>query len=331
MQRLTRNGVVFSNLNETSQVSNRLRPTETGLPGWFGYPIKRAGYDFRCDSRPFSELVLALWRGQQCVLLCFNPSLIYFLLFMLPLPVWRVSLFQWKPLCRLPPAKALAVRLTLMRSHEIVVYSHLSARYLRRIFPRKPIRQIGLFADEHFFTPPQLGETPAAPFILVPGDHKREERLLGEIAENLKLNVVRVTRNPQVRSAVEALSHERVDVRYDVSFEDLRTLYQTCSVVLILSDSSEIPTGITTLAEALSCGADVVISRGHSNSWPPKIAKALPFTVIPFEASADAVAGAIREQWRRGNKADRQSQARKFALDHLSTDVLTQEWKHILG
>lgn len=321
---------VISNLDKNDQVALRLRPRESGLPGWFGYPIMAAGYDFCCDKSPFWKLLMCLWRRQRCVLLCFNPSVVYFALFLLPLPFRRVSLFQWKPLGRVGRVKGLVIWLTLFRSHQIVVYSHVSARYLRRLFPRKHIRQIGLFVDENFFSPLLSGGSEASPFILVPGDHKRDERFLGGISESLGLKLIRVTRNSCVKSAVEGLAHEGVEVRYNVSFEELRTLYQVSSVVLILSDSSEIPTGITTLAEALSCGADVVISRGQSSSWPPEIAKDLPFTVIPSNATASEVKKAVYDHWSAKAKTDRQSQARQFAVDYLSTEVLAREWVEIL-
>jgi len=326
----SKNAIVFSNLNWNQQIAMRLQPSESGQPGWFGYPIKLAGYDFRCDTRPIFSLVHALTHGQQCVLLCFNPSLVYFLLFLLPLPVRRISLFQWRPLGRISRAKRLVVWLSLWRSHEIVVYSHLSARYLQRLFPGKPIQQIGLFADEKYFLPPQSDGELSLPFIFVPGDHKREERLLGYIADKLDLDVVRVTRNEHIRKTVEALAHPRVDLRYDVSFEELRTLYQTCRAVLILSDASEIPTGITSLAEALSCGSDVVISRGHSNSWPSEITKAFPFATVAPGADADAVARALRLQWNTGKKWERRQRARQFALRHLSAEALAQNWRDIL-
>jgi glycosyltransferase involved in cell wall biosynthesis len=221
--------------------------------------------------------------------------------------------------------------LILRRSDKIIVYSDIARNYLRQIFPDKPIHQIGLYADENFFTPSRSDVVDCQTFIFAPGDHKREEQLLGDIGQKLSLKVIRVTRNPGVRDSVEALAHSSVELRYNVSFDELRALYQTCSVVLILSDSSEIPTGITTLAEALSSGADVVISRGHSNSWPSEIAAKLPFTVVSSSADAAEIAQAIRDQLAKANKSRRQDLARQFALSYLSEEALVQNWQDILN
>lgn len=329
MPRSSKN-VIFSNLDFNDQVYKRLRPNETGFPGWFGYPIKQIGYDFRCDKNPIFGIAKTFFQRRRCALLCFNPSLIYFFLFILPLPIQRISLFQWKPIGRLPRAKAFVIWLILRRSHEILVYSHIAARYLQRQFPQKRVYQLGLYTDENFFSPPLLNQIPNSTFILAPGDHKREERLLGEVADKLNVNVVRVTRNAEVRNAVETLAHPRVELRYNISFEELRALYCTCKVVLILSDSSEIPTGITTLSEALSCGSDVVISNGHSNSWPPEISRALPFATVRSGADANEVAEAVVRQGTMQSKCSRRERARQFALSHLSETAVSQDWRKIL-
>jgi glycosyltransferase involved in cell wall biosynthesis len=168
-------------------------------------------------------------------------------------------------------------------------------------------------------------------FLLVPGDHKRDEAVLTELSERLSMRIVRVTRSREAANAVEELS-PNVELLFDVSFEDLRHLYQTCHSVLILSDSSEIPAGITSLAEALSCGADIVVTSGHSNSWPREIAWSVPYSVVPPTATAEQIATAIN---RLDNDArarvERANRSRAFALRELSGAAVSCQWKKILG
>jgi glycosyltransferase involved in cell wall biosynthesis len=321
--------MVFSNLSWSDQIAERLRPRGSGLPGWFAYAIVLAGYTFRCDMNPARRVLSAVAGGNRITLLCFNPSFIYGLLFLLPLPINRVSLFQWRPIGRLSWLKSAFVQLTLCRSHAIVVYSHITARYLRRYFPGKRIRQIGLYVDTEYFRPAL--QQSLGGFIFAPGDHKRDERLLSEVARRLGTRIVRVTRNPAVRDAVERLNSREIELRFNVSFDELRNLYQQCRCVLILSDSSEIPTGITSLAEALACGADVVISRGSSNSWPRKMADALPFTTISQSADASVVATAICAlDPDPSQKEARSRNARDFALRQLSGPAVARQWNDVL-
>jgi len=323
-------GVVFSNLTWNTQVAQRLNPEQNSVPGWFGRGILLAGHKFCCRMNPVLSILRCLLRRQPVTLLCFNPSLIYGLLFFLPLPVNRVSLFQWRPLSRLSALKALFVWFTLRRSHAILVYSHTTKRYLRRIFPEIPIRQIGLYVDTTYFYPDPVKDR-GEDFLLVPGDHKRDESLLVEIAERLGTRIVRVTRNETVRRTIESIASEAVDLRFNVSFDELRALYQSCRAVLILSDSSEIPTGITTLAEALACGADVVISRGHSCSWPPEIDKSLPFVIIPAHSDVMLIIDTLRRfDADPARKAGRRKLARDFAEVHLSESALARQWYEVL-
>lgn len=323
-------GTVFSNLTWSPQIAQRLKPRESGLPGWFGHGILMAGYDFRCEMNPTINVLRRLFRLQMVTLLCFNPSLIYGLLFLLPLPVNRVSLFQWRPIGRLSYWKSLFVWMILKRSHAVAVYSHTSGRYIRRYFPGRSIQQIGLYVDTEYFHPSPT-ERNNNDFVFVPGDHKRNESLVVDVAKKQGVHVVRVTRNLLIREAIEEMRAEEVEVRFNVSFDELRILYQTCRYVLILSDSSEIPTGITTLAEALACGADVVISRGQSNSWPPEMNGKLPFISVPAKSDAETLSNVVCQlSSDTQQKSVRVARARNFAVAQFSGSAVGKQWGELL-
>ena len=325
-------GIVIANLTLNDEVLERMRPKESGIPAWFGYAPTLAGYNFEGKPRPFTTILRGWAQRLPVSLLCFNPSLIYGYLFIAPLPINRIALFQWRPLGRLPPLKRAFLLLTLRRAHVILVYSHIAKRYLQRILPKSRIVQIGLFTDTDYFAPAPQGAEPKSPFLFVPGDHKRDERLLGEVAERLNMRVIRVTRSAVVRDKIRELDHPWVELQYKVSFEDLRKLYRESACVIILSDSSEIPTGITTLAEALACGANIVINQGHGSSWPSDIAADLPFTIIkPKATAADLTQAVVSILEDSATQSERTQKARAFAMRHLSGDALAVQWRTVLS
>lgn len=322
-------GVVFSNLEWREDIKERMQQDNLDTPKWFANGIISAGYEFRCEKNPAINLLMSLWKGKKITLLCFNPSLIYLILFILPLPVKRVSLFQWRPLGKSSFIKVILIKLLLLRSDKIVVYSYIAKRYLNRYFKSKQVEQIGLFVDTDYFVP-KISHSNNKKFILVPGDHKRNETLLNSIAKKLNIHIIRVTRDNNVRNAVIDLNSESITVKYKIDFIELKKLYQDCSAVLIISDSKEIPTGITTLSEAISSGAPTVITRGQSCSWPQEIAKQFPFIIISPAADTDAISAEIDKAMSM-NRDEYRLSCDVFKNLYLSEKALSFKWSKILN
>ncbi len=105
-------------------------------------------------------------------------------------------------------------------------------------------------------------------FLLMPGDNDRDEWLINQIALLTPYKVIRVTRDPQVLQFYHKSQdhNSKVEVHFNVSFCELRDLYQrTCAVVIPITTNNH-AAGQTTLLEAIACGAPVLISFGRASS-----------------------------------------------------------------
>ena len=258
---------VYTNLSNSNEIQERLVLKNRLLPGWFGLPIINSGNTL-VFKNSFSLIFLFknLFNNKtEDVLLCFNPSLSFFIVFMTPLKCAKFSLYQWRPFDKLSILKKFAVYCILCNSDKILTYSRVSQRYLQRIFPKKEIKLIDLYTDTEYFN--YVETITKENYVLVIGDHKRDEKLIVDLSKILDMKVMRVTRDINVKTSLKYAESENFNVLYNVSFNRLRELYQKSKLVLIISDSSEIPTGITSLCEALSTGAKVIISKGLSNIY----------------------------------------------------------------
>lgn len=157
-------------------------------------------------------------------------------------------------------AKRERLRLVLKLAHTVAVNDEVTAAEVQALTGRQAVR-IPYLVDTDFFAygaPEQRGME-----VLVPGDNDRDELLVRELART-GTPVVRVTRSEQVasyhrqRGALVGL-----DVRMNVPFTELRRLYQTVQAVLLPIGSCHHAAGQTSLLEALSAGAPVIISAGR--------------------------------------------------------------------
>jgi hypothetical protein len=256
-------------MNPDAEQRKRMRP-DTDLPKWFGYPIIRSGYRVHF-SRSTKEIrsILAKNRSIRPLVLVFNVSLLEFLVVQALRRKCRVvSLFQWVALETLPPLKRFIYRSILSASEQILVYSRIQQDYVRRRFPRAEVRWMGLYTDTVFFQP-QMKAAPRpvpGPFLLVPGNHKRDEKLIVEVAETLQMPIVRFSSAPAVIREYSARQSPHVKFLANLSFERIRSLYQQAAAVLNIADDSEWPVGVTTFCEALAMNARIITPSGHSAS-----------------------------------------------------------------
>lgn len=316
---------VYSNLSLNKEVSSRMLTEARKLPGWFGLPIKLAGGNIFYNKSPYFDLILNVFKkSKKILLLCFNPSIHYFILFLLPLPIKRISLYQWRPLGRLSRAKRIAMYVILIRAHSVFVYSEISKRYLRRYLKLKNVNLLNLYTDTNYFIPDF--EKQKEKFVLVPGDHLRDENILKDLSEKLNIPIRRVTRNSVIKNKIEALNLKNVSIHYNIPFSELRGFYQSTSLTLILSDSSEIPTGITTLCEALSCGSEVLISKGHSNVGEIDLSHEKPYHTIDNKKAIYEIVNYISSIIN-GQYPSKSKQSRDYAELRLSLNSVSKQWK----
>jgi glycosyltransferase involved in cell wall biosynthesis len=102
-------------------------------------------------------------------------------------------------------------------------------------------------------------------FLLVPGDNERDETLVQELSLALPYKIVRITREKNNLQAYD-LSKYKVELKYNISFLELRELYQRAAIVVIPLKTKNHASGQTSVLEAIACGAPVLISKGRASS-----------------------------------------------------------------
>jgi glycosyltransferase involved in cell wall biosynthesis len=101
---------------------------------------------------------------------------------------------------------------------------------------------------------------------LAPGDNDRDETLIHGLSSILPFLIIRVTRSIKVIEYYANREHPNLIVLSNVSFDELRSLYQSSRVVLLPIKSENHAAGQTSSLEALSCGTPVVISSSRTSS-----------------------------------------------------------------
>lgn len=153
-----------------------------------------------------------------------------------------------------------------------VLVSPEQKRLIEKSYPRVPTAWVPVAADTRWWTPgpPQtdlldrlnvkLGE-----FLLVGGDVDREEDAPIGVAAKLARPLVRVTKDPRTADKANAafarLGAHDAHCVCQIPWTELRDLYRSAWAVLIAPTASYHPAGLTTLSEALACGAPVLFPR----------------------------------------------------------------------
>jgi hypothetical protein len=100
-------------------------------------------------------------------------------------------------------------------------------------------------------------------FVVVAGDNDRDEALICEIANDGQ-RVVRVTAAQSVFDYHSNRKTPNLEIRFRVSFEELRSLYQSASAFLLPLKTKNHAAGQTAALEAIACGTPGVISEGRT-------------------------------------------------------------------
>lgn len=238
-------------------------------PKWFAYPIEKAGFELHFKSKPragLSRLRRLLRNSRELCALIFNIGEFEALACTLLGHRLRIcSLFQWRALENLPFHKRLCYRKILDMSKVIAVYDEVSEYYVRKIYPRKRIVRIGLFADTEFFRPSE-NSNGKNDYILCPGSNFRLENVVLEVARKLPLKVVRYSNELIVKEFYSKHSSSGVDFRYNIPYTEVRCLFDKAQFVLNIADDTQIPAGIYAFCQALAMNQTVVTPDMHSSS-----------------------------------------------------------------
>lgn len=262
------------------ETKERINEASVNRPLWFAAPIARASKYFLINRSFVSYYSSALFGGRAGEFLIFNISYKELVLRCFPgFGVNWIALHQWRPDEMLGYWRALAKRLIISRSKLILTYSRVDEVSLREIYPKKNVRWIGHFVDTEFFSP-LISSGCVEKYILCVGDHLRLEAIIGFLADQLNINVVRVTRDRKVEALHAEIGSKRVCIRNNVSFSELRDLYANTELVLNAVDDRYWPVGITSFCEALSMNKKIVTSGNHSCSGYSSLAGKTPYLKV---------------------------------------------------
>jgi hypothetical protein len=157
--------------------------------------------------------------------------------------------------------RMLRLSLLLRRALAVLVNEPATLEDVRRIAKRDAIL-IPYVVDTSFF----FVETDQSneDFVLVPGNNGRDEELVCALAAT-GVRIIRVTFDAAVREyyATTGSNRELVEVRFAVSYRDLRDLYRRAAIVWLPLKLRNHPAGQTAVLEALACGTPVIMSRGR--------------------------------------------------------------------
>jgi len=154
---------------------------------------------------------------------------------------------------------ATVVCVTSIQEKEFAESFRLSSKQLRRL-----IRGV----DVNFFSPdPDPHKRIKSPFVFCPGEFDRDDKLLLAACRDLRLNLVRVTKEPAYAIEISRLAEKmgvssRVKILSKVEAETLRSLYRDSSFVALPLFNDTHPAGLTSLLEAMSCGKAVIVTKG---------------------------------------------------------------------
>ena len=161
--------------------------------------------------------------------------------------------------------------LLISRAKIVVCISNIQCAELRRL--NKNSMFIPFASDIKWWTPGVASENILKKYniynkkyILIMGDVDRDDETVSQAVGSLGIPIVRVTRSTKTAQKVKDI-YSRHGIKNTIvltliSYFDLRELYRGANFVLISSDSSIHPAGMTSLTEAMSCGCKVIIRKG---------------------------------------------------------------------
>ena len=104
-------------------------------------------------------------------------------------------------------------------------------------------------------------------YVCLSGDQLRIDEVVFESLRDLPITIVRTSRQDitaPMRTLLSRVSDRKFDLKtlIDVSWIDLKRIYQNAAAVIVATDNSWQPAGWTTLTESLAVGTPTLVARG---------------------------------------------------------------------
>lgn len=324
------NFIVLLDLNDEQE--KRLKDNSV-QPKWFGYPILKTNYNV-LFTRDIFTIIKFLIKNKTTGVLVFNIDILDVILsllsLLLPSRVRICVIYQWMPLEKLELLKRIVYTIVLKSSRIILTYSQYSAHYLANKYINKYIRWIGLFTDTEYFKPMRT-DAHIAPYFLCPGNHLREEGILFEIANRIEQKIIRFSSDPKVKEVYDKMYKTNIEFKYNLSFTEIRELYNNSIGVLNIANDEYIPAGITTFCEGLSMNKIVITHNGHSCSGYKLDNEAIPFIKINNLYDVEEWLKAIRLITSKSINFDRENSPRKLAEATIAFEICKKNWDEVLN
>lgn len=246
-----------------SRIERNSCPNE---PLWFGAQF-RAAFNSTIFTRNIFHIVKFLVNSRGKTIVIFNISLRELLVASMKLiglsKTSLVSIYQWRRFENLSILKRIVYKLVLKSSDVICVYSIAQRNYLTNNGYVR-VRVLPHYTDSEYFSISEI-MSEKNDYILMVGDHRRNENLANQIALKFNKKLIRVTRDINVANIQRTYSN--TDLRINISFDELKTLYASAVLVINPVYDDEWPVGITTFTEALVMGAKIVANHGCSSDY----------------------------------------------------------------
>lgn len=222
--------------------------------------------------------------------------------------------------------------LTIMkRAALVILVSHEQYRMAKARFPKLPIIFVPVVADTHWWTPgpastdilSRLKVSPAE-FLLIGGNVDRDERIPALFAKSLGRKLIRVTGDENTAAKANSTYRELgVDAQcvVKVPWQELRDLYRSAWAVLTAPVANHHPAGLTSLTEALACGAPVLFpNNSTAEGYIKNGQNGILYDKLTIE-SLQAAAQPLNNAEKRANIS---RAARKTCDEYLNIDCAVQ-------
>ena len=319
-------------LELTSEQHLRMNENATE-PKWFGFPISKTNYNIYF-TRDWWQIFRFITKNKTSGFLVFNVDflevLICLMSYLLPGRVRICILYQWVPLEKLSALKRIAYKLVINSSKIILCYSSITIEYLKRIWGKKNYFWIGLFTDTDFFKPSVKSES-INKYFICPGNHLRDEELVLKIVRETGVRIIRYLNDLAVKKFYSENKSKHIEFKNNLSFQEVRSLYNDSLGVLNVVDDSDIPAGITTFCEGLSMNKIVITPSGHSSSGYIFDTGEIPFIKITNSKSLVEWIQAIESVLNKNFQIIETRTPRALAENLVSFKVVNRKWSEILN
>lgn len=319
-------------LELTSEQHLRMNENSTE-PKWFGYPISKTNYNLYF-TRDWLQIFRLIVKNKTSGFLVFNVDflevLICLMSYLLPGRIKICSLYQWLPFEKLNILKRIAYKVVINSSKAIVCYSSSAIDYLNKIWKLKNYFWIGLFTDTAFFKPDnKLQKT--RNYFLCPGNHLRDECMVLKIANETGCHIIRYSNDPAVMKFYRDNKIGQVEFKSNLSFDEVKSLYNNSLGVLNVVDDTDIPAGITTFCEGLAMNKIVITPAGHSSSGYNFDTGEVPFIKITNSKSLVEWVQAIERVLNKNFQITETRTPRALAENLVSFNAVNRKWSEILN